>query len=103
MPENKGGHENPTPIPGPAPAPAKSRPRPMNSLQSVRLEMAAVYREARAGRIEPKDAAKLVYILMQIKNVLESSDMEKRMVELEEQIQAWKNHGRNLGSLGPVS
>lgn len=104
MPRPHRKKQNPSPSPSDAGGEALARPRPLNNLVSLRLEMTALYREARAGRIELGDATRLVYILMQIKAVLESSDMEKRMAELEEQIRAWQSRApASLGSLGPVA
>ena len=53
-------------------------------LDGCRAEMAAVYREARNGRIELGDATRLVYVLAQIARVLELSEIERRLDRLEE-------------------
>ena len=47
------------------PTPAKIK---LNELEDVRREMASVYREARAGRMDASEAGRLAYILQ----VLES-------------------------------
>ena len=44
----------------------KAAPVNLSSLERVRLEMAKVYRDARAGKIETADATKLTFILAEI-------------------------------------
>lgn len=59
----------------------------LDSLQDVRREMAKVYREARSGIIEAQDGTKLVWILAAVGKVVEGSDLEKRIDELEKKQQ----------------
>ena len=46
-------------------------------------ELAKVYREARRGKLEVGDATRLAMILREIRCALESSDVERRITELE--------------------
>jgi hypothetical protein len=50
----------------------------------VRREMAKVYREVRAKRIDPADGTKLVYILAQVGKMIELHEIESRLTALEE-------------------
>lgn len=50
----------------------------------VRDELAKVYREARNGDLGTNEAGKLTYILMAIKSVIETGDLEKRLEALEQ-------------------
>lgn len=50
----------------------------------VRREMAKVYREVRAKRVDPADGTKLVYILAQVGKMIELHEIESRLTALEE-------------------
>lgn len=52
--------------------------------ESIRREMSAVYRLARANKIDPSDATKLVYMLAQIGKLYEIQVIEKRLQMLED-------------------
>ena len=52
--------------------------------ESIRQEMARVYREARGGKLDPADATKLVYMLSQIGKLYELSVIEQRLQLLED-------------------
>ena len=59
----------------------------LDKLSSVRLEMARIYRKARNGKMEPGTATKHIYILKEIRGVIEAETMvsiEERMARLEE-------------------
>lgn len=49
----------------------------------VRREMAKVYRETRAGKIDTADGAKLVYMLAQVGKMIELHEVEARLTALE--------------------
>ena len=49
----------------------------------VRREMAAVYREMRAGSIESQDGTRYVYVLAQVGKMIEQSELERRVAALE--------------------
>lgn len=49
----------------------------------VRREMAKVYRETKAGKIDTADGAKLVYMLSQVGKMIELHEIEARLTALE--------------------
>jgi hypothetical protein len=55
----------------------------LNALEDVRREMASVYREARAGRMDTGEAGRLAYILTGIGKLIEATDIERRLVQME--------------------
>jgi hypothetical protein len=55
----------------------------LKSIDDVRLEMARVYRDMKAGGIEKSDGTKLVYVLSQIGKLIELHDIENRIRTLE--------------------
>jgi hypothetical protein len=55
----------------------------LNSLDDVRREMATVYREARGGRMDASEAGRLAYILSGIGKLIEATDIERRIVQME--------------------
>ena len=55
----------------------------LNSLHDVRREMASVYRQAKAGRMDVQEATRLTYILSNIAKVIETSDVAMRLELLE--------------------
>ena len=66
-------------------APRKPIPRrfALTTLRAVRREMAAVYWQARDGKLEVSDAAKLSFILASIGKVLLDGELEQRLQQLE--------------------
>ena len=55
----------------------------LKSIDDVRLELARLYREMRAGTILTADGTRLAYVLTQIGKLIELHDIEKRIEELE--------------------
>lgn len=55
----------------------------LNALEDVRGEMARVYREARGGIIDTSEAGRLAYILTGIGKLIEATDIEKRLQQME--------------------
>ena len=53
------------------------------SALDVRREMAKVYRETKAGKIDTADGAKLVYMLAQVGKMIELHEIETRLTALE--------------------
>ncbi len=49
----------------------------------IRREMARVYRETRFNKILPNNGSKLVYMLINILKAYEVTEIEKRLVDLE--------------------
>lgn len=58
----------------------------LNTLEDVRREMAAVYREARGGRIDTSEAGRLAYILTNIGKLIEATEIEQRLLQLERKL-----------------
>lgn len=55
----------------------------LSNSDDIRREMARVYRETRFNKILPNNGTKLVYMLINILRAYESTEIEKRLVELE--------------------
>lgn len=55
----------------------------LSTSDDIRREMARVYRETRLNKILPNNGTKLVYMLTNILRAYESTEIEKRLVELE--------------------
>lgn len=55
----------------------------LSKVEHCRAELAAVYREARAGRLNIADASRLGNILSLLARMIEGSDLEKRIEALE--------------------
>jgi predicted nucleic acid-binding protein len=55
----------------------------LSTSEDIRREMARVYRETRFNKILPNNGSRLVYMLINILKAYESSEIEKRLVELE--------------------
>lgn len=69
------------------PAPRKQEDPPpwvnLKTINDIRVEMAAVYREAKGGRMDVQDATRFVYILTQIQKAIESGDIARRVELIE--------------------
>jgi hypothetical protein len=55
----------------------------LKTIDDVRVEMARVYRDMRAGRIDTADGTKLGFVLAQLGKLLQSGEIEKRLEALE--------------------
>ncbi len=55
----------------------------LKTIDDVRIEMARVYRDMRAGRIETQEGTRFTYVLAQIGKLIESADLEKRLEAIE--------------------
>ena len=55
----------------------------LSSSDDIRREMARVYRETRFNKILPNNGTKLVYILTNILKAYESTEIEERLIDLE--------------------
>jgi hypothetical protein len=67
----------------PDPTPQKIK---LSSIEDVRREMATIYREARAGRVDISDAGRFAYILTGIGKLVEIEQVERRLIELERKL-----------------
>ncbi|AEJ02499.1 hypothetical protein Nit79A3_2745 [Nitrosomonas sp. Is79A3] len=56
------------------------------TIEDCRREMARVYRDARTARIDTQDASRFVYILSQIGKLIETGQLEQRLIELEQRL-----------------
>ncbi len=56
----------------------------LSSLRDVRLELAYLYREIDAERIESRDGSRRAFVLRQIHDCIVSAELERRIAELEE-------------------
>lgn len=55
----------------------------LNSIGDVRREMATIYREARAGKLDISDAGRFAYVLTGIGKLIEVELIEQRLAQLE--------------------
>lgn len=60
----------------------------LNKVSNVRMEMSRIYREARLGHLRPGDGTKMIYMLATIGRVIEGSDLERRIAQLEARLEA---------------
>lgn len=71
--------ETETPI-----TPSEKRVRcPLRDIHEVRAQMVTVYRETRGGKLPIETASKLCFILTQIAKILETSNLQARIEQLE--------------------
>jgi hypothetical protein len=64
-------------------APTRTPPIKLDSLRHLRDEMGRVYREARAGKIDPQHASRLVFMLGELRKLHEAIELEERIEALE--------------------
>ena len=55
----------------------------LKTIDDVRVEMARVYRDMRAARIDTQEGTRLCYVLAQLGKLIESGEIEKRLEALE--------------------
>jgi hypothetical protein len=55
----------------------------LSTSEDIRREMARVYRETRSNKILPTNGTKLVYMLINILKAYETTEIEKRLTDLE--------------------
>jgi len=65
------------------PTPTRRRPQ-LDRLEGVRVEISRVYREMEGGKRDTQDGSRLVYVLTQIARVLELTEIERRLIRLED-------------------
>jgi hypothetical protein len=56
----------------------------LSTVQDVRREMAKVYRECRSDILDVQSGTKMVWMLQGIAKVIETSDLEQRIEQLEQ-------------------
>ena len=62
---------------------ATPRPPRLDSMIRCRRELSRLYGEARAGRLDPKDATRLASIVSMIGRMIDGSEIEARIGALE--------------------
>ena len=65
------------------PAPLRKPKIDLRDLQAVRREMAGVYRDMRAGKIETQDGTRLAYVLGELVKLHAVIELEGRLNQLE--------------------
>ena len=65
----------------------KTRSLPLTTVGHCRGELSAVYRQAKAGNLNLADATKYCYILVALGKMIESSDLEARIAEIEKRLE----------------
>jgi hypothetical protein len=70
------------------PAPTKIN---LHNAEAIRRELGSVYRDMRAGRIDPQYGARLAYVLDMIRKSYESEVLQKRIELLERTIEHEEN------------
>jgi len=65
--------------------PPKIRSVPLTTVGHCRAELASIYRQAKIGQIQLADATKLAFILVSLSRMIEVSDLEARVMALEEE------------------
>ena len=55
----------------------------LKTIDHLRLEMGKVYREMRSGDLDSQTGSRLVYVLGEIRKLIELADLEKRIEQLE--------------------
>ena len=55
----------------------------LDTIGDIKREMAKLYRETRSGLVDVQDATKLTWCLQAVAKVIETSDLEERVKNLE--------------------
>lgn len=67
------------------PTPAKREKFiPLATLNDVKMELARLYRQAKAGKVETSDASRLGFILNTLSRVIVDAELEARIQQLEQ-------------------
>ncbi len=56
----------------------------LHNLQAVRREISSVYRDMRRGHVDSQDGSRLVYVLGELRKIIEVIELEDRVKSLEE-------------------
>lgn len=68
--------------PAPPPLPKERRIR-LGNINQIRAELAAVYREARLGKLDTAVATRYTYMLRELAVLIRDHDIEKRLEAIE--------------------
>ncbi|SEO38431.1 hypothetical protein SAMN05216404_11957 [Nitrosospira multiformis] len=63
----------------------------LHDAHALRRELASVYRDMRAGRIETQDGTRLAYVLDLIRKAFETEDIKKRIELIEQTLERRKS------------
>lgn len=67
-----------------SPTPRRPKHIRLRTVADCHREAAKVYRDMRAGTIEPQEGTRLVYVLSQISGMITAGELEARIAALEE-------------------
>lgn len=69
-----------------SPTPTRKREKfiPLSTLDDVKVELARLYRQAKAGKVETADASRLAFILNSLGRVIVDAELEQRIAMLEQ-------------------
>jgi hypothetical protein len=101
MPHRKSTAEPPETLDASTGRPIPTPPINLHDLEAVRREMARVYREMRARKLDTQDGTRLVYVLSQIAKMHEVALLEGRLLELERMTYGTAGANQSLG--GPAA
>jgi hypothetical protein len=73
----------------------------LGTLPQLRTELARLYRGAKAGQIPWSDAARAVTVLRELRLLLETTDLEQRLAELEDRLSQVEARAKPNGSSYP--
>ena len=69
-------------LPPDAPTPTRKRTK-LGNIREIRMELARVYRQAKAGQIDTSMATRLAYMLDLMARMIERAELEERIERLE--------------------
>ncbi|MCA1977634.1 MAG: hypothetical protein LDL19_00200 [Thiobacillus sp.] len=58
---------------------------PLATLSDVKMELARLYRQTKAGKVATSDASRLAFILNSLGRVIADAELEQRVQQLEQQ------------------
>ena len=65
----------------------------LNDAETIRMEMARVYRDMRQGKIQTQDGTRLAYVLDMVRKAHETCELQRR-IEVIEQVSKIKRSGK---------
>ena len=84
--QEQGEFLNPTPIN------SMSKIR-LNDAETIRMEMARLYKDMRLGRIDTQDGTRLAYVLDMVRKAHETCELQRR-VEIIDQVNKIRKHAK---------
>lgn len=79
----------------PTPPPNGRRIR-LETADQVRVEMARVYRDVRAGKLAADLGTKLIYMLTQVARVTDPAALERRLIALEDELRKTRHETERI-------